>query len=480
MEKYYSFQNNDINTKISIVLSKIVDEKIYSYIMKELFTYEIGKQLKFINNLNILPKLNETQLQQNFKNNIRKIISKIKYFIQNPNSDVYKVLSCIYGAFLGDAIGAFCEFKEPNKNNSRDIFKLTSTVIGGELGQVTDDSEMALSLAYAIMDNPMKDQLIPDFLYFYYGAWFNTQPLDYGKTTKNALELFDFVNFNPNFYHFYKIENEILSKNKKSLSNGFLMRKSTFIVWLYYRFYNEINFTFSSGDNYSLLNLYKKIKNLSSSDNKCTNPNYLTDVVSSVYSLMALMAIYGKDSYYIINNIVILCKDSNFRNIGKDEKAISETTLYYIDLFNSKKIDFWRMFGDLSSQDNVFNNMGYYLHSFKLTLYFLCNFNNLSQYDKFRTIMNQICDLGGDTDTNCCIVGAVIGPLIGVSNFGPELNRMLELIPTNRSIYSVAMVLLFVFYLYKSNIDNNLIQDNRYFLRQILTMLYGDISTNLF
>ena len=258
------------------------------------------------------------------------------------------------------------------------------------------------------------------------------------------------------------------------------MRKSTFIVWLYYRFYNEINFTFSSGDNYSLLNLYKKIKNLSSPDNKCTNPNYLTDVVSSVYSLMALMAIYGKDSYYIINNIVKLCKDSNFRNIGKDEKAISETTLYYIDLFNSKKIDFWRMFGDLSSQDNVFNNMGYYLHSFKLTLYFLCNFNNLSQYDKFRTIMNQICDLGGDTDTNCCIVGAVIGPLIGVSNFGPELNRMLELIPTNRSIYSVAMVLLFVIYLSKSNIDNNLIQDNRYFLRQILTMLYGDISTNLF
>ena len=479
MEKYYSFQNNDINTKISIVLSKIVDEKIYSYIMKELFTYEIGKQLKFINNLNILPKLNETQLQQNFKNNIRKIISKIKYFIQNPNSDVYKVLSCIYGAFLGDAIGAFCEFKEPNKNNSRDIFKLTSTVIGGELGQVTDDSEMALSLAYAIMDNPVKDQLISDFLYFYYGAWFNTQPLDFGNTTKKALELFDFVNFNPNFYHFYKIENEILSKNKKSLSNGFLMRKSTFIVWLYYRFYNEINFTFSSGDNYSLLNLYKKIKNLSSPDNKCTNPNYLTDVVSSVYSLMALMAIYGKDSYYIINNIVKLCKDSNFRNIGKDEKAISETTLYYIDLFNSKKIDFWRMFGDLNSQDNVFNNMGYYLHSFKLTLYFLCNFNNLSQYDKFRTIMNQICDLGGDTDTNCCIVGAVIGPLIGVSNFGPELNRMLELIPTNRSIYSVAMILLFVFYLYKSNIDNNLIQDNRYFLRQILTMLYGDISTNL-
>ena len=93
--------------------------------------------------------------------------------------------------------------------------------------------------------------------------------------------------------------------------------------------------------------------------------------------------------------------------------------------------------------------------------------------------MNQICDLGGDTDTNCCIVGAVIGPLIGMGNFGEEFNKMIELIPPNRAIYSVSMILLFVIYLYKSNKDENLIKDNKYFLRQILTMLYGTIDTNL-
>lgn len=32
--------------------------------------------------------------------------------------------------------------------------------------------------------------------------------------------------------------------------------------------------------------------------------------------------------------------------------------------------------------------------------------------------MFDICNLGGDTDTNCCIVGGVIGPLIGLNNFG--------------------------------------------------------------
>ena len=223
----------DINSKISLVLSKIIDEKTYSFIMQELFCYEIGKPLKFIDSLNILPKLNVQQLQNNFRKNIQKIISEIKNIIKTPYDDIYKVLSCIYGAFLGDAMGAFCEFEEPNKNNSKYIFRTDNTVIGGAPGQVTDDSEMALSLAYAIMDNPKKEELLVDYIYFYYGAWFNTQPLDFGNTTKNALELFDFFKFNPNLNNFKVIEPVINTSNKQSLSNGFLMRKCTFIAWLY-------------------------------------------------------------------------------------------------------------------------------------------------------------------------------------------------------------------------------------------------------
>ena len=475
-------QNMDINSKISLVLSKIIDEKTYSFIMQELFCYEIGKPLKFIDSLNILPKLNVQQLQNNFRKNIQKIISEIKNIIKTPYDDIYKVLSCIYGAFLGDAIGAFCEFEEPNKNNSKYIFRTDNTVIGGAPGQVTDDSEMALSLAYAIMDNPIKDQLMPDYIYFYYGAWFNTQPLDFGNTTKNALELFDFFKFNPNLNNFKVIEPVINTSNNQSLSNGFLMRKCTFIAWLYYRFYNEINTVFNVIDNHNnniaLLNLYKKIKNLSYADNKCTNPNYLTNTISSIYSLMALMAIKGKDSHYILNNIVNLVKNPNFINIGKDEQFIYKEILYYINLF-SKKPDLYKIFGDISSQESVFNNMGFCLHSFKLTLYFLYNFDNIGHNNKYRTIMEQICDLGGDTDTNCCIVGAVIGPLIGMGNFGNEFNKMIELIPPNRAIYSVSMILLFIIYLKKSNKDENLVKDDKYFLKQILTMLYGNVDTNL-
>ena len=95
---------------------------------------------------------------------------------------------------------------------------------------------------------------------------------------------------------------------------------------------------------------------------------------------------------------------------------------------------------------------------------------------KFREIMNMICNLGGDTDTNCCIVGAVIGPLIGMKNFGFEFKQMLDVIPPSRPIYSVHMAVLFVLYLNKSNRDNKLIMNDKYFLQQLLTMIYGNID----
>ena len=123
--------------------------------------------------------------------------------------------------------------------------------------------------------------------------------------------------------------------------------------------------------------------------------------------------------------------------------------------------------------------MGYYMHSLKLTLYFLIYYDYIEgkrPEKRFREIMNQICNLGGDTDTNCCIVATVIGPIIGMSKFGNEFNKMIELIPPKRGIFSVAMVLLFVIYLKKSNRDNKLVENNKYFLEQLLTMLYGDIE----
>ena len=475
-------QNNqmDINKAIDETLEKCNDEQIYSNIMQELFTNGIENPSICISSLDILPKLNKDQIRKNFKQNISKIITYLKStIIKSPSLDVYNVLSCIYGAFLGDAIGAFCEFEQPNKENSSNIFRLDNTIIGGVPGQVTDDSEMALSLAYAIMDNPKKEELLVDYIYFYYGAWFKTQPLDFGNTTKNALRDFDFQKDHPEKHTFVNRENKIVQDNYNSLSNGFLMRKSPFIAWLYYRFYNEFIPSFSSKEDKDILNLYKKIKELSIPDDKCTNPNNEASVASSLYCIMALMAIKRSTPKLIKHHITHLCSNPDFINIGEDEKNVGSLIINYFQLFNSNDFDFYKVFGDLNSPQNVYNNMGYYVHAIKLTLYFLEQFDFIepkSPEKRYRTIMNQICELGGDTDTNCCIVGAVIGPLIGMSNFGKEYDKMIGLIPPDRAIYSVAMILLFVIYLKKSNKDESLVENKKYFLKQILTMIYGNIE----
>ena len=69
--------------------------------------------------------------------------------------------------------------------------------------------------------------------------------------------------------------------------------------------------------------------------------------------------------------------------------------------------------------------------------------------------------------------------ITGMNNFGKEFNTMIELIPPNRAIYSVSMIILFIIYLNKSNKDENLVKNDKYFLKQILTMIYGNIELEL-
>ena len=84
--------------------------------------------------------------------------------------------------------------------------------------------------------------------------------------------------------------------------------------------------------------------------------------------------------------------------------------------------------------------------------------------------------LGGDIEANCCIVGGIIGPIFGMSNFGKHFFSSLESIPSKRYIYSIALMVPYIIYLKKSNKDIKLIQNERYFLQTILTLLYDKIE----
>mgnify|MGYP002624576823 CR=1 FL=1 len=475
-----NMNNSLIKEKIEKVVNRCINEEIYSNIMSDFFTKGIVKHSFYLLSLQILSDLTEDEMKNNFEKNIKRLIYCINNEIK-PGLIIYNVLSCIYGAFYGDALGSFCELYEYDKNNHNKIFKQIP-VFGGQIGQITDDSEMAMSLAYAIMDNPSKESLDVNYLYFYYGAWSKTDPLDIGIATRKAFENFDFVQYHPKKQGFKNIENNILNNNSQSLSNGFLMRKSTFIAWLFYRFYGEINKAFNEiKDTGPLLNLYKKIRDLSRIDNQCTHPNAEADVASSFYCIMGLGIICKLRPNNILYKLECLCQNEYFIKEGNEnDKKFSIMFLKILNLFKSPNFDFYNFFGNKQSPNCVHGKgIGWYGHAFRLVIYYLLNYEKYEEKTGFETIMGEICDLGGDTDTNCCIVGGIIGPLFGIQNFGKNFKKSLELIPLNRDMFSIPLMIPYIIYLQKSNKDDEFIKDDRYFLRTILTLLYDEIDIDL-
>ena len=115
---------------------------------------------------------------------------------------------------------SFCEFKSFNKNNHLNIFDKNKNYIL-KPGQVTDDSEMALSKAYAIMDNSDIYNLNQNLIFYYYLIWYESHPLDIGVTTRNALStviLNEKNNIKSNIFT-DEIKEQIKEKNYNSLAN---------------------------------------------------------------------------------------------------------------------------------------------------------------------------------------------------------------------------------------------------------------------
>ena len=432
---------NEIQTNKNKEINLRLSKSEYSSLLKVFFT-----------NQKLLYPKNDTNLSK-FKSNIKKLRKKILEIKKDSYPKKYYSLSCILGAFLGDSLGSYCEFNNKDSENYKSIFK-GDNKFKKPPGQITDDSEMAFSFAFAIMDTSDIKKIDSNIIYYYYGCWIKSKPFDCGKTIYNALKFFDFNK---------SIGDDILSNikfpeiNNNSLSNGFLMRINTFVVWFYYCNYNYLNNIISKDDNEQYLELFNLIKENGLKDNICTHLNKQANSATGFFVFLALIAMLGYSSDIILNKFNILLKnkftDSNDNNVFNEiNLALSEF----------KKSDFNKELFFFQYKKND----GYYFYSFKLTLYYLTFFDDYKaeqNYSKFRVIMNEICNFGGDTDTNCAIVATVIGPIIGFDNFGDDLKTLLKCIPNDRIQYTNALIYYYVDFLEKninnSDIDSDIIDD---------------------
>jgi len=273
-----------------------------------------------------------------------------------------RALGSIVGAFLGDALGSYIEFISPDRINEI-IMRTTLSMPGGGTfntspGQVTDDSELAMCILRGLTENPGVFDL--ENIAKYYKLWIKTGPFDVGMTVGRALNALGTAK--------NAIETSE-SLNKMSCSNGSLMRCTPLAVFC---------------------------RNLSEED--------LIKAVTLDCSITHSSLLVKQAEVCYVAAIVHL-----INNPGDSEGAYDV----------ARRIAFAKGCRQLQNWfDDIENSapMAGTPQAGFVKIAFDHSFRHLKKNSSFETAMHETLRLGGDTDTNACIVGGMIGALVGVDN----------------------------------------------------------------
>jgi ADP-ribosyl-[dinitrogen reductase] hydrolase len=280
-----------------------------------------------------------------------------------------KIYGLVYGQFIGDALGTRYEFltsSDASRRVNQDLEENFLHIKGGGPfnvlpGQVTDDTELAMGLFHSLAYSEKYD---PDDVARRYIQWFNSSPFDIGTTTRRAFRRA------PDYSTIIKNSAEF---NQSSLSNGCLMRISPLAI-------------------YGLLLSNSELINCARDNCRMTNPNELTQDAVSVYCVALKAALEGQDRKSIFEIASRTSTNPIIQAILQDARVKPSPVLLP---------DGTRIHGDDS------NNMGYCGIALQNSFYELLN--GTSFYESLVNIVKR----GGDTDTNGCIAGALLGAFYG-------------------------------------------------------------------
>lgn len=289
-----------------------------------------------------------------------------------------RIAGVFYGQLVGDALGTRYEFKKKEKVInliSKDAIGNKLPMLGGgpfnvNIGQYTDDSELALGIWYSILVNNSYN--IDDIVEQFY-LWSRSMPFDIGNATRTAFESGD------------NWQDMVLNAqaNSYSLSNGCLMKISAI---------GTINFLTTNV--YNVKTLAKEICEL-------TNPHPVCIDICKCYVKAIECAIKTGDPKIAYK----MARETAELDITKLLLKASLVKMSPVKLIgNNDKI---------SEIETDGAYQGYVGIAFQNAFYHLLNTNSFTE-----VMIHTLC-LGGDTDTNACIAGALWGACFG----GDKIDR---------------------------------------------------------
>ena len=273
---------------------------------------------------------------------------------------------CLLGAFVGDAAGARLEFlgRQPSEPEIADALAMKG---GGVLrvapGQITDDGELALAMAHALLG---ENQFPREKVAANYRAWAASHPFDMGHATHAALS--GPVESGKNVADV--VARRAASHNMESKANGALMRASALGIWVTRLTQGEA-------------------AEAAREDARLTHPNPSCQWANAAYVVaVRCLLLNGGDGPGAFEQARTVLKSAT-------GDASSEVLSWLNDAEH----------GDLPA--------GYPTAGF-VRIAFTHAFHHTLRSTPFREALHQVLALGGGTDTNACIVGGLVGARTGV------------------------------------------------------------------
>ena len=276
-----------------------------------------------------------------------------------------KAKGCIFGALIGDATGAPLEFdRSLNKTKIENALKMKG---GGFIkigpGQITDDGELTLCLFQGLHES--KGKLNPDHICLYYGKWLGSPPFDIGNTTRKGLGPAR-AKSGPISKNCHLASE---TKNKTSVSNGSTMRMSPIAVWVSKLPIKDL----------------KKAITIDTKHTHCHNQVIDCNITFALAIKELLKGVPSKEAYD-----------------------------YAIDFGKNSSIKDWIDEMENGNFQNPKIKIGWVKIAFQIAFHFL------RQELGFLESLKQVVSYGGDTDTNACITGMLLGARDGLSGLPSE------------------------------------------------------------
>ncbi len=285
---------------------------------------------------------------------------------------------CLLGQLAGDSLGSLVEFQSSERIKASYPHGIRELQDGGTWGtlpgQPTDDSELALALARSLIE---VGDYEGDAVARAYATWYSSSPFDMGSTTSMA------------FSAAARATSEAAlaaqnAANKQSQANGALMRISPLAIFG--------------------CSLPKEILvKLARYDASLSHPHKVCQDVNAVYVVAIQHALKSGDPGEKVYRFV---------------RAWAKTQ----DLDNA--VMDWLRAAETSAPSDYQSQMGWCKIAFQNAFYQLLHASCLAEGVE-DTVLR-----GGDTDTNACIAGALMGAVYGIEAVPfPWVDRVLTCRP---------------------------------------------------